>query len=344
MRPSLLLSQLLPLAWLQLASAGSQSPKRGLVFTPNDDWPEDNKLWAAEGSGLTWYYNFGWNATAAYSTTPQDKFEFVPMMWGAGTENGTDTYFLGNITTTMEKDKRNITHVLSFSHPEQNFTNGGSEMKPVVAARAWINNAIPLQKMGVKVGLPIVGDPYSWVDPFLKNCSALLAKEKGEDKDSRCTFDFMPITSYGNFSVLKSRVDLFANAFPDIPVWVVEYGYNDQDLATTQKFFNESLPYLDSTDIVERYAWFGAFRSIVSNVGPNGAMLDPYGDLTDIGSWYLGGNGTGNEALPTDTPGNSSCTAANPCGKNAGTTLRSDVDLLFSDFLLLFAAPFFRVN
>lgn len=106
-----------------------------------------------------------------------------------------------------------------------------------------------------------------------------------------------------------------------MPLWVVEYGYNDQNLTTTQEFFNQSLPYLDGSDAVQRYCWFGFFRSIVSNVGPNQAMLDPYGNLTDIGSWYLGGDATGNAALPTDTPGEISCTADKPCGsKNAATT------------------------
>ena len=45
---------------------------------------------------------------------------------------------------------------------------------------------------------------------------------------------------------------------------------------------------------IERYSYFGAFRSSVSNVGPDAAMLTQNGALTDIGSWYLGGSATGN--------------------------------------------------
>jgi len=45
---------------------------------------------------------------------------------------------------------------------------------------------------------------------------------------------------------------------------------------------------------VTRYSYFGAFRSDVSNVGANAAMLTQSGKLTDIGSWYLGGGETGN--------------------------------------------------
>ena len=46
---------------------------------------------------------------------------------------------------------------------------------------------------------------------------------------------------------------------------------------------------------ITHYSYFGSFRSDVSNVGPNAAMLTQQGKLTDIGSWYLGGVKTGNK-------------------------------------------------
>jgi hypothetical protein len=45
---------------------------------------------------------------------------------------------------------------------------------------------------------------------------------------------------------------------------------------------------------ITHYSYFGAFRSDVSNVGPNAAMLTQDGELTDIGSWYMGGAATNN--------------------------------------------------
>lgn len=45
---------------------------------------------------------------------------------------------------------------------------------------------------------------------------------------------------------------------------------------------------------ITHYSYFGAFRSSVSNVGPNSAMLTQDGELTDIGAWYLGREATGN--------------------------------------------------
>lgn len=54
---------------------------------------------------------------------------------------------------------------------------------------------------------------------------------------------------------------------------------------------------------ITHYSYFGSFRSSVSNVGPNAAMLTEKGQLTDIGSWYLGGSATGNK--PSGSPGRS---------------------------------------
>lgn len=82
-------------------------------------------------------------------------------------------------------------------------------------------------------------------------------------------------------------------SFPNTSIWVTEYNLNDEDLATTQSFYNTSAEYMDRLDSVERYSLFAAFRSDVSNVGPNAAMLSAGGQLTDIGAWYLGRPATG---------------------------------------------------
>lgn len=55
-----------------------------------------------------------------------------------------------------------------------------------------------------------------------------------------------------------------------------------------------SAEYFDRIDYIDRYSYFGSFRSDVSNVGPNATMLTSDGLLTDIGSWYLGGAATNN--------------------------------------------------
>lgn len=42
-----------------------------------------------------------------------------------------------------------------------------------------------------------------------------------------------------------------------------------------------------SISYITHYSYFGSFRSSVSNVGPNAAMLTQDGMITDIGAWYL---------------------------------------------------------
>jgi hypothetical protein len=86
---------------------------------------------------------------------------------------------------------------------------------------------------------------------------------------------------------------LLLASFPGTKIWITEYAYAKQDLSTTQEYYNMSAEYFDRLDYVERYSYFGAFRSKVSNVGPNAAFLNNDGKLTDIGSWYLGSGGTG---------------------------------------------------
>jgi hypothetical protein len=92
----------------------------------------------------------------------------------------------------------------------------------------------------------------------------------------------------------KKTLPLNSTSFPNTSIWVTEYALNNQSLATTQSFFNTSAQYLDRLSSIERYSYFGAFRSDDSNVGPNAAMLTQKGQLTDIGSWYLGGKATAN--------------------------------------------------
>jgi len=90
-------------------------------------------------------------------------------------------------------------------------------------------------------------------------------------------------------------------------IWVTEYAYNNQSLSDTQNFFNTSAQYFDRLSNIERYSYFGSFRSSVSNVGPNAAMLTQNGLLTDIGSWYLGGAATNN--IPSSQGGAASVKA-----------------------------------
>ena len=168
------------------------SPKRGLVFTPNIDYPEDDQIWVKSNSDITWYYNYGSQPSPQFANIPQSKFEFVPMIWGAPASTS-DNEFLYNVTQLVNGG-RNITHVLAFNEPDGSWQQGGSNINATLAAQSWIREIVPLQKMGIKVGAPAMEFPgLSWLKNFTEACQ-------------NCTFDFIPRHFYGNSHGLEWHV------------------------------------------------------------------------------------------------------------------------------------------
>jgi len=267
-------------------STFQRSSKRGLVFVPSSKYPQDNQIWVESGSDLTWYYNYGASPSPAYANRTQSDFEFVPQLWGAPS-SPSDTTFLTTVKNLISAGT-NISHVMTFNEPDGTSSTGGSQVDPAVAAQSWIQEIVPLQKMGVRAGAPAVtGSPggFTWLSSFFDACGS---------QGTNCTVDFIPIHWYGNFEGLASHIGQVVGTYPNTSIWITEYALDNATLSDTQSFFNESAEYFDRLDYVERYSYFGSFRSPVSNVGPNAAMLDQKGRLTDIGSWYLGGAATNN--------------------------------------------------
>ncbi|KAB5540250.1 glycosyl hydrolase catalytic core-domain-containing protein [Coniochaeta sp. 2T2.1] len=292
--------------------AATSSSKRGLCFTPNATTSQDNYIWTRKPSDLTWYYNYGASPSPVYGNLTQDDFEFVPMLWGAP-EDSNDVTFI-NTVKGLINNGRNITHVMAFNEPDGPTSWGGSDVDPTKAAEVWITNIQPLRDMGLKVGLPACTGGWGgipWTNQFLGNCSKLIsAATNGKTKN--CTYDFIPLHWYGPFDALASHIGNWQNSFNATKIWVTEYNFDNQDLPTTQAFYNMSSEYMDRLEVVERYSIFAAFRSDASNVGPNATMLSAGGELTDIGAWYLGRDATG--VAPTDTKKASGAVSLTPGG------------------------------
>ncbi|KAM0326555.1 hypothetical protein ACHAQA_006424 [Verticillium albo-atrum] len=291
---SALLLALLPL--LPLSAAQSNSTKRGLCFIAETDHPSDHKIWMQDGSTLSWYYNYGIRPSPVFADIPQEELEFIPMFWGVDQADLNKTEFKDTVISMIEDDGRNITRVLGFNEPDMGYEFGGSNTPPALAARAWVANFIPLQERGIKVGLPaMTGQPYGlqWLHQFLGNCSDFISV--GEDTKKNCTYDFLPVHWYDNFEGLASHIGERIENFPNTSIWVTEYAYANQDLQPTTEFYNTTIDYFERVDDIGHYSYYGAFRSAASNVGPNVPFLNNAGELTDIGSWYLGFQATGVE-------------------------------------------------
>ena len=170
----------------------TKSAKRGLIFIPNSNFPDDNKIWAQSGSDLTWYYNYGPNPSPAMLG---NGLGFVPMLYTAPA-SASDSSFLDTIKSLVSSGTK-ISHVMSFNEPDGRTNTGGTDLDPKIAAAAWITSLEPLRKMGIKVGAPAVtGAPsgFTWLTSFFSAC------------EGGCNPDFIPIHWYDNFGGLASHM------------------------------------------------------------------------------------------------------------------------------------------
>ena len=273
MRSNLIASLLaLPLALAQ--EAVLTSTKRGLVYVKTENSADDH-FWTS-GSDITWYYNYMSEPTSQLN----NKLEFVPMLWGS------DNSFY-NTVKGLKDGGMNISYVLAFNEPDGcGQVYGGSCIDAQTAAETWKSQIEPLKDFGIKLGGPAVTSAptgFTWLQNFFTQCAG------------GCSVDFLPVHYYGDFQGLASHIGQVNVTYQNISaMWVTEYGFPNQNLSVAQDFYNQSSAFLNRVPYIQRYSYFGSFRSDVSNVGPNAAMLTQKGQLTDIGAWYLGEAATGN--------------------------------------------------
>ncbi|KAF4552470.1 Glycosyl hydrolase catalytic core domain-containing protein 4 [Elsinoe fawcettii] len=296
------------LALAPAAFAAKTSAKRGIVYvTP--EVVTDNNFWTDKSNDLTWYYNYATAPTGAFAGS---NMQFIPMQWGMPAQNPDVDRSFYNSVKQLQKTQ-NVTWVLGFNEPD-GCDNGGSCVDAKQAAIAWVKQFEPMRKdLGVKLGGPGctgAASGWTWLQAFHTACAEL------KNNNTGCEMDFLPIHWYGNFDGLASHLGRVNSTYSNVSeIWVTEFAYANEDLQTTQQFYNLSIDYFDRLDIIGKYSYFGPFRSDVSNVGPNVPFLTGDGKLTDIGSWYLGGDATGN--LPTTT--RSTATSGNLTSTRAGT-------------------------
>jgi hypothetical protein len=159
------------------------------------------------GSDLTWYYNYGSTPSTVFSGVSQDKFEFVPMLWGGIS----DTSFLTSVQNQIANGAK-ISHVLGFNEPNGPASTGGSDLTPLAAAQIWVKNMEPLAAQGVKLGLPACtggDDGIPWLQQFLGNCSEVLSTDS---ETKNCTYDFVNLHWYGDFIGLASHMGQYSAA------------------------------------------------------------------------------------------------------------------------------------
>lgn len=236
-----------------------------------------------------WFYN--WNN----NNNSLPNYEYVPMAWGAG---GALPAAISLVT-----QKKKTTHLLGFNESDNCEDQSGqfnNLCQPAVAVAYYEN----LMSLGVRLGTPAPREngPTTWLLEF-----ARIAKER----DVR--FDFVAVHWYdwGSnpasspnadpqqiFNRFKAYLENVYRIYK-LPIWITEFNANpNRGNATQEAFLRLALPYLESLDYVERYAYFQP-NPQYATVPQTPANYYENAVLTNIGELYM--NHTSSPSIPEAT-------------------------------------------
>ncbi|KAF9268715.1 hypothetical protein L218DRAFT_977190 [Marasmius fiardii PR-910] len=269
------------------ATAVTNTSKAGLAW-PNGDGDDINQYLST--GRVSWYYS--WSPSGGLKT----DIQYVPMLWGEGQVEE----FSSTINQTISE--LNITHVLGMNEPQE---KGQSNLTPQQGADMWKTYLEPLRSRGIRLGSPAPSSAPSgktWLQEFLTAC------------DGSCTVDFIAVHYYDvNATDFIRYLEDHHNTFQR-PIWVTEWACQNFNQANKQcsrddiaLFLNKTQSFMDQTEWVERYAWFGSMRDL-QGVNPDDALMDHNGKITNLGLQYIGAKnattgGSGNADGPNAAGG-----------------------------------------
>ncbi|PVH95833.1 glycoside hydrolase family 128 protein [Periconia macrospinosa] len=274
----------------QTTAQENHNSKRGLAYVGNTHGT-DNALLTSTKSPISWYYN--WSPYPP-SQVPSQNLEFVPLIHGVDGASDPQT------ARQIDSLPQSSTHLLSFNEPDGTTGSGGSAIEPDDAAKAYIEHIVPLRERGRKwkISHPSTtgsGNGLDWLRKFNESCYKI-------DKQNGCPTDFIAAHWYGNFEGLAGWLGTLNEYYntntsrnPPLKIWITELALPQLDADANAQMMNQTLPYLDSQDYVEKYSWFGAFRPQDANgwTGDGVALFDGDGGLTKVGALYMGGENRG---------------------------------------------------
>jgi hypothetical protein len=279
--------------------------KRGLIGVNNAHSFGDHATLMA-GTQLSWAMNYG---VSPGNDSWFAGLEYVPQLWG-----GNDAAsFMSEVLAQNPLPK----HILTFNEPDGS-GGGQATMTPAKAAKLWKAYVEPLKQHNITLGSPGCtgsNDGIVWLQQFLGNCTA-------------CSVDFVATHWYGSYQGLADHLGHLNGVLNGSkPIWVTELGIAHTTLQATESMFNSSIPWLDGLSWVERYAWFGSFRSTDSNLGPNATMLNAQGGLTQLGNQYLNVAPSASSASTTSSRTTAAATSS-PSGTARSLAIRIEVSHL----------------
>ncbi|RFU33393.1 hypothetical protein B7463_g2973, partial [Scytalidium lignicola] len=220
--------------------------KRGAAYN------DASLLAAYEGhSEVSWCYNWGNNPSGSTS-----GLEYVPMLWGRKYVGGWDSAIKSAIANGAKA-------ALFYNEPDN---DGQANIDPIDAANDYKQYMMPY-KGQVLLGGPAVtngGAPVglTWLTSFISACDG-------------CHFDFIPVHWYSDASAtsyFESYMEQFHSSV-DLPLWITEFAPSSGDASS---FLETVLPFLDSTDYIQRYSYFMTADGILTQNGGLSSLGQTY--------------------------------------------------------------------
>ncbi|KAJ7877085.1 hypothetical protein B0H14DRAFT_3106460 [Mycena olivaceomarginata] len=236
-------------------------------------WSDQNNSVITQFMGPEGYYTWG----------PQGYF--VPMLWGTKQINSFQQTIDDNILTL------NITTVLGMNEPQE---PSQSNLSPAEGAEMWKEYLEPLRARKIRLGspapsgssnsIPCAEETVQWIFWLYVRITG-----KNTSRSLRLPFSDWYNT---NATAFKEFIVDFHEKF-NLNIWVTEWacqnmsGPDDQcTLPEIVDFLRETQTFMDQTDWVERYAWYGVKRDM-NGVNQEDAMMDPDGVINALGKQYI---------------------------------------------------------
>lgn len=233
------------------SSGSSKSGKRGVAY--NDASLTDCLI---SSPSISWGFNWG-----SSSSGLSDSVKYIPTMWGLKPD-----FTNGWSDAANKAIESGSTHLFSFNEPD---LPAQANMSPEDAASAWKTYMEPFAGKA-KLCAPSVTNGggsmgLNWLSSFLESCSD-------------CTIDCVNIHWYDsaeNTEYFKSHIDDAAKIAGDKKIFVSEFGATGSD-DQISSFLETVMPWMDSNDSVDGYAYFMASEGKLVSGGEQSAIGKTY--------------------------------------------------------------------
>ncbi|WWD22425.1 hypothetical protein CI109_106916 [Kwoniella shandongensis] len=239
-------------------------------------------------SKLSWHWNWNkhWQGPLLPNSSEdlQINAEFVPMIWSPDLLND------GNELQPGWK------YILGFNEPDHGDSSVADKKTPEVAAQAWIRVAALRTDPEQKLVSPAVAGSVQWLKNFLTLIPPGTMPE------------YLAVHLYTTtFEDFVAKLEMYYDTF-GLPIFLTEFAMQRTVVAgdnfgidpnvpppeTQQQvhdFMGQTTKWLDETDWIVKYSWFGAVRESnnLHGVHPFNRLMDEHGEITNLGWQYIKG-------------------------------------------------------